>query len=107
MLLTIGDLALLFFQGNYQDVSDLLKSAEVKTFQKLKWGGGPVKLFWNLAEMNNGNKSAWETHVHKVDRVLGQILTSSIIVSIACILSVHNLAGLGNPPMPLPGLPDL
>ncbi len=65
-----------------------------------------MKLFWGLAEMNNRNKSAWEAHVHKVDRMIGQIIPVCIVASIACILSVRNLAGLGDPPMPLPGLPD-
>ena len=93
-------------QGVYKDVYDLLKSPEVKTFQKLKWGGGPVSMFWGLAEMNNGNKSGWETHVKYLDQIVGQILPVCILASIACILSVRNLAGLGSPPSPLPGLPD-
>ena len=97
---------MLLVQGVFKDVSDLLKSPEVKTFQKLKWGGGPVPIFWGLAQMNNGNKSAWEAHVIRVDKIVGRVLPICIVISIACILSVCNLAGLGSPPLPLPGLPD-
>jgi hypothetical protein len=100
-------LTLLLFQGNFKDVSDLLKSDEVKTFLKMKWGGGPVKFFWGFAEMNNSNKSVWDAHVIKIDRLVGQIFPMCILISIICILSVRNLAGLGNAPVPLPGLPDL
>ena len=48
-------------------MSDLLKTDEVKTFQKMKWGGGPVAMFWGLVEMNNSNKSKWEVHVTKME----------------------------------------
>ena len=95
------------FQGEYKDVSDLLKSDEVKTFQKMKWGGGPVKFFWGYAEMSNSNKSGWETHVTKVDRLMGQIFPVCVVISIACILFARNLVGLGDAPVQLPGLPDL
>ena len=89
-----------------KDVFDLLKSDEVKTFQKLKWGGGPVAIFGGLAEMNNTNKSTWELHVMTVDKLIGQILPICIIASIASILYVRDLAGLGKATMPLPGIPD-
>ena len=73
----------------------------------MKWGGKPVKFFWGFAEMKNSNKSVWEDHVTKIDRLMGQIFPICILISIICILSVRNLVGLGNPQVPLPGLPDL
>ena len=105
MLLRI-DFAFSLLQGEFKDVADLLKTDEVKTFQKLKWGGGPVSMFWGLAEMNNSNKSVWEVHVMKLDRLIGQILPICILASIVSILSVRDLAGLGNPPVSTLGLPD-
>ena len=65
-----------------------------------------MPIFWGLAEMSNSNKSVWELHVIKVDKLIGQILPICIIASILSILSVRDLAGLGNAPMPLPGIPD-
>jgi hypothetical protein len=94
-------------QGVYKDVNDLFKTAEVKTFQKLKWGGGPVKFFWGLAEMNHDTKSGWEAHVIRVDKIVSTILPPCIVISIACILSIRDLAGLGSAALPLPGIPDL
>jgi hypothetical protein len=66
-----------------------------------------VKFFWGWAEMNNSNKSMWEAHVIRIDRLVGQIFPVCIVISVACILSVRNLVGLGDAPQPLPGLPDL
>jgi hypothetical protein len=90
----------------YKDVTDLLKSPEVKTFQKLKWGGGPIIFFWGFRQMTNGNKAAWEAHVLRVDKIVGRVLPLCIVISVACILSVRNLAGLGTVVIPLPGLLD-
>ena len=55
-----------------------------------------MPIFGGVAEMNNSNKSVWELHVMKVDKLIGQILPICIIASIASILSVRDLAGLGN-----------
>ncbi len=94
------------YQGKFKDVSDLLVSEEVITFKKMKWGGGPVKFFWGYAEMNNVNKAAWEKYVIRLDKLIGQIFPVCIVASIACILFVRNLAGLGDVPFPVPGIPD-
>jgi hypothetical protein len=72
----------------------------------MKWGGGPVKFFWGFAEMSNGNKPKWDAHVVKLDKIIGQALPFTIVISIVCILCVRNLVGLGNPPFPIPGIPD-
>ncbi len=95
-----------YSQGKFKDVTDLLKADEAKTFQKLKWGGGPVKFLWGFAEMSNSTKSAWEAHVVRIDKPVSQIFPVTILISVTCILFVRNLAGLGEVPLPLPGLPD-
>jgi hypothetical protein len=34
--------------GEFKDVMDLLDSAEVKTFKKLRWGGADVPIFYGI-----------------------------------------------------------
>jgi hypothetical protein len=40
--------------GEFKDVFDLLCSAEVNTYKKLKWGGADVSVFWGLLKVSGG-----------------------------------------------------
>ena len=46
-------------EGVYHDVMELLADSDVKTFQLLNWGGGPIKIFFGLAVVTNKNAKAW------------------------------------------------
>ena len=35
------------------------RGEQVKTFKKLSWGGGPIKMLFGAATMTNGNSDAW------------------------------------------------
>ena len=42
--------------GKFKDVMDLLDSDEVKTFKKLRWGGGPVPIFYGMGKVTKSVK---------------------------------------------------
>jgi hypothetical protein len=92
--------------GKYMDVADLLKSKEVQTFKKLKWGGGSVLLYRGLVSISNGNSKAWTEHVNFIDRWLNIVYPICCTISVGCILGFQDLAGLGSAPMPTIGLAD-
>lgn len=75
----------------------------MKTFKKLRWGAEPVSVFMGLAVVGNDSSAAWTAHIQRVNRALKFVLPVCCSITIACILGVRDLAGLGSAPMPVLG----
>lgn len=82
------------------------QSEEVEAFKKLRWGAEPVSVFMGLALVANDSSAAWTAHIQRVNRVLKFVLPLCCSITIASILGVRNLAGLGSGPMPVLGTPN-
>jgi hypothetical protein len=93
-------------EGVFRDVRQLLESEEVKTFKLINWGGGPVRMLFGTCSVSNANVDAWARWVERVDGIARLVFPITITITIASILAVPNLAGLGSAPMPALGLPD-
>ena len=59
-----------------------------------------------LVVVTDSNSAAWADHVRDVNRVLKAALPTCIAVTIACLLGVRSLAGLGSGPTQVLGAPD-
>lgn len=59
-----------------------------------------------LVVVTNQNSAQWTKHVDFVNRVLKWALPLCCSVTIACILGVRSLSGLGSAPAPVLGSPD-
>ena len=93
-------------EGVFRDVLDLLDTEEVKTFKKLNWGGGPIKMLFGTRLMHNQNVDNWVKWVERIDNIAKLAFPIAITATIASILAVPNLVGLGSAPMPVLGVPD-
>ena len=93
-------------EGQFRDVLQLLDADEVKTFKKLNWGGGPIKMLFGTRLMTNQNVDGWGKWVERIDNVAKNAFPVAIAVTIASILAVPNLAGLGAGPVQVLGTPD-
>ncbi len=75
--------------GVFEDIKDVMESEEVKTFKKLRWGAGPVRLFYGLAYVDVSNEKAWKEHVERIDDWFRLIFTICVTISVGCILGVR------------------
>jgi hypothetical protein len=82
-----------------------VQSDEVKTFKKLRLGAEPVSVMMGLVVVDNTNSATWAAHVKRGNEALKCVLPFCLVISIACILGVGSLAGLGSAPMPVLGSP--
>ena len=93
-------------EGVFKDVLQMLESDEVRAFKLLNWGGGPVRMFLGARVMSNANVDSWAKWVERVDGMAKLVFPVAIAITIASILAVPNLVGLGSAAMPALGLPD-
>eukprot|EP00291_Cryptomonas_curvata_P009097 CAMPEP_0172190890 /NCGR_PEP_ID=MMETSP1050-20130122/23372_1 /TAXON_ID=233186 /ORGANISM="Cryptomonas curvata, Strain CCAP979/52" /LENGTH=835 /DNA_ID=CAMNT_0012865829 /DNA_START=620 /DNA_END=3127 /DNA_ORIENTATION=- len=93
-------------EGVFRDVLQMLESDEVKAFKRINWGGGPVRMLFGMRIMSNTTVDSWVWWVELVDGIAKLVFPIAITITIASILAVPNLVGLGSAAMPALGLPD-